>query len=147
MGKYSGTVAKTVALANINWALEGAAGETGRIIEVTAGGESTASTAMRTRWNRATTPGVPVAGTPGDVQKLRANYPTNVLAFADGYATTEPVLAAGDLLTFSWNCHGGLIRWLAAPGEEWEINGLESIVCNPAVGTGVSTYGVIWEDD
>ena len=146
VARYSGVVAKTPSLTVNNWAYETVAGDVGRILEVTAGGEATASTAMRTRWNRVSAVGTG-ARTAGDVQQLQISAPSNTHFFTTAYATTEGTLAAGDLLSFSWNCHGGLIRWLAAPGEEWIAIAVEGISCRNAVGIGVSTYGVIWEED
>lgn len=133
-----------------NWTLEAnAAGEIGMVGEFNWGGESTTSTAMRTRIVRPTTAGATAtAGTAGTghpgAQAAR-------LVFATGW-TTQPVIPAdgtGELYVSSWNSHGGVIIWKASPGEEiFVVNGLltSELSCRNAVGTGVSSYGVRWTE-
>jgi len=154
MARYSGVVKEiTPATADDNWALDAAtAGDYAKILEVHWGGFVTTSTAMTTRVTRPTTGGI----TP-TIQAAAVLSPfsvTNKVEFVTGPAgwVTEPVLAAteDDLFTESWNAHGGVVRWLAAPGEEFIVtNGLlqEGISCRNLNGVAASTYGTIWEED
>jgi len=150
MAVYTGNDAGiTPATTDDNFTLEPAASTSGRILEVGWGGEATASTAMRTRLARSTGGATPVAGTPG---KRHNNSVANVIIFITGW-TTQPTIAAvpQDLIPIqSWNAHGGVVRWLAAPGEEivmTDFSGAENVSCRNAVGVGVSSYGCSWDED
>jgi hypothetical protein len=135
----------TPSLSNDNWTLDGPAGKVARVVEVTATGELTTSTAMQTRWARA-------SGQAG-VATAHPNFATNGFAFNTTYATTQPTLAAGDLWVTSWNAHGGVVRWLGAPEEWWFFIGAATAgvaptcSCRNAAGTGTSTYFVAWLED
>jgi hypothetical protein len=141
----------TPSLSNDNWTLDGPAGKVARVVEVTATGELTTSTAMQTRWARAS--GQAGAGTGGSVATAHPNFATNGFAFNTTYATTQPTLAAGDLWVTSWNAHGGVVRWLGAPEEWWFFIGAATAgvattcSCRNAAGTGTSTYFVAWLED
>ena len=146
MSRYSGAVRSiTPSTSDDNWTLDAASGESGKVQEVSFGGEATTSTAMHTRTARSGSESG--AGTAGNVAKLHPNAATNLIAFNTTYATTQPTLDAGDLFTMSWNAHGGVIRWLAAPGEEFVLIGAALISNRNSVGTATSSYGVIWEED
>ena len=133
----------TPVLANDNLSLDAAASEQCYITEVSASGESTATTAMRTRFTRSASGATPVAG---NVQKHRTNSPTNLVNFVTSW-TTQPTLTAGSLLHPSWNSHGGVILWKATPGDdEWEFIGASQFSCRNAVGLGVSSYGIRWRE-
>jgi len=151
MGVYIGSVISITPLTtDDNCALDPAATESGKVIEVFWGGESTASTAMATKVSRGSGGTTPVAG---DVQKRNENSVANKIEFIKGPIgwAAEPALDAGSLFALSWNCHGGVVRWLAAPGEEWMMLGAaaaaDTISIRNSVGTGVSTYGMIWDED
>lgn len=154
MGRYSGVVLGiTPDTGNDNWSLNAAANESGCVLEVHWGGQATTSTAMQTSIARSASGSTLTAG---DVQKLHPNTPTNLMDFvkntggADGGWTTQPTLTAGALFAESWNAHGGVVRWLAAPGEEFVIIGAATpaqMSCRNAVGTATSSYGVIWQED
>lgn len=94
----------------------GAATGLDRITEVFVGGEATSSTVNRMALRRLSTN----ATTPTD----QAPAPLNIYsaaAVAQGYvaATTGPTIASTQhLLNLAFNAFGGLIRWVAAPGEE-----------------------------
>lgn len=144
MARYTGFEAKTVVLADDNFSLDAAAGESGKIGDVGWGGEVTTSTAMRTRLARSSGGATPVSG---DVQKRHPNSVTNVINFVDGW-TTQPTLTAGNLIPVaSWNAHGGTVRWLAAPGEEIEILGAEQISCREELGAIAASFGATWDED
>jgi len=148
MGVYTGNDAGiTPVTTDDNFSLDAGAGESGQILEVGWGGEATASTAMRTRLARSGgSPATPVVGTAG---KRRPNSVANIIIFTTGW-TTQPTIDAvpQDLIPVqSWNAHGGVVRWLAAPGEEIIMIGAEIICCRNAVGVGVSSYGATWQED
>ena len=150
MPQYSGVVRSiTPVTSDDNWAFDAAANEHGRIREVHFGGQTTASGAMHTRHARAAS-GVGV--TAGNVAKLHplsggATAADNYIGFQSGWATTQPTLDAGDLWSESWNSHGGLIRVVFDPDVPVYIVGAEQISCRNAVGTDISTYGTIWEEN
>jgi len=155
MARYSGVMKEiTPILTDDNWALDAATvGDYAKIIEVHWGGFITTSTAMTTRVARPTTGGItPVPGVAAVLSPFHTA--ANKVEFIKGPAgwTTEPVLATNeaDLFAESWNAHGGVVRWLAAPGEEFVVtNGLlqEGISCRNLNGIAASTYGTIWEED
>jgi len=132
-----------------NFTLEAdAAGEIGFVAEVFWGGEVTTSTAMRTRWCRPTTAGVTFAA----VGTVESSHPSATARLRFGTFTTDPVKPASPtgLYHTSWNAHGGLGRWLAAPGEEWIIIAAVAtgeITCTNDVGTAAGTFGVGWRED
>lgn len=117
------------------------------IQEVTMGGELTSSTAMRTRIRRDNAVGTG-ARSAGSVQRMDQSTTTagNAAFFSTAYATTAPTNVAGGLGVFSWNANGGYIRWLAAPGEEFIISVAASISAVADLGTGQSSYSVIWAE-
>lgn len=145
MSRYSGVRRSiTPSTGSDNWALDAATGHSGKVLEVHWGGEVTTSTAMNTRVCRSTANGTtPVAGS---VSKLHPNAPTNGFTFVQSW-TGQPTLESGDLFCESWNAHGGVVRWLAAPGEEFVMIGAAQVSCRNTNGTATSTYGVIWEED
>lgn len=148
MGRYAGSVvSSTPVVGEDEWALTAAANEYGLIEEFSFGGEATTSTAMRTDVTRNSTNGI--TPTAGNVQNLHPFQVANVVAFSVGWST-QPIAAAGNLFSTSWNAHGGVVRWLAAPGEEFVIldatAGENEISCEAGVGTGTSSYGVIWRE-
>lgn len=145
MSRYAGVVRSiTPSLTDDNWTLNAAANEFAKVMEVHWGGEVTTSTAMCTRV--AYSSGSAGAETTGNVAELNEYGPANLVSFVLTFATTQPTLDAGDLFAESWNAHGGVVRWLAAPGEEFVLIGANSISCRNSVGTGTSTYGTIWEE-
>jgi hypothetical protein len=138
----------TPATTDDNWGLTAGASKSGRIIEVHWGGETTTSTAMCTRVARSS--GQTGATTAVTVAKINTNSPANGCVVESTFATTQPTLDAGDLFAESWNAHGGVVRWLAAPGEEFVIIGAATetvISCRNSVGTATSTYGALYEED
>ena len=150
MARYAGDRASITPSAGVaNWVLETVSGVEAKVIEVSWGGEVTTSTAMRTRIARDSAVGTG-ARTAGSVQKVNQHSPTNSAFFSTTYATLQPTIVAGSLFGTSWNAHGGVVRWLAAPGEEFDIYDAAaanaSLECRADVGTATSSYGVIWEE-
>jgi len=131
-----------------NWCLESTSTtQIYAIQEVTMGGELTSSTAMRTRVIRDSAVGTG-ARTAGNVQRMDQTVTSagNAAFFSTVYASSVPTPVAGALGTFSWNANGGYIRWLAAPGQEFLLTGANSIECRADIGTGQSSYGVLWTE-
>ena len=87
-----------------------------RIVEVFVGGEATSSTVNRMALRRLSTN----ATTPTNQTPAPLNY-ASAASNAQGYvaAATGPTIAStAHLLNLAFNAFGGLIRWVAAPGEE-----------------------------
>lgn len=149
MSKYSASLKSiTPNTADDNWALTAGAAKSSKIIEVHWGGETTTSTAMCTRVARSS--GQTGATSAVTVAKLHPNAPTAGTVLASTFATTQPTLDGGDLFAESWNAHGGVVRWLASPGEEFVIIGAATetvISCRNSVGTATSSYGLVHEED
>jgi hypothetical protein len=149
MGKHSGTrLSITPATNTDNLNLRAGASKLGRVVEVHWGGEATSSTAMCTRVARSS--GQTGNATAVNVEKLNPYGAAAGLSCSSAFATTQATLEAGNLFAESWNAHGGVVRWLAAPGEEFLLIGATTelcISCRNSVGTATSSYGIIWEED
>lgn len=144
MARYNGYRRSiTPNTSNDNWTLDASSSVSCKVLEVNWGGEVTTSTAMQTRIARGASA---ASSTAGNVAKTHPRSPTNGVVFATAW-TTQPTLDAGDLYATSWNAHGGVVRWLAAPGEEFILIGAAQIGCRNTSGTGTSTYGTCWEED
>ena len=146
MPHYMGHVSKTPNLAQDNYALEAASGESGKVTEVRFSSSSSGGggTSMDTRIGRTNGSGtVPVLG---NVQKGHPNSDPNKIDFVTGW-TSQPVLDVGALLQEEWISAGGVVRWLAGPDEEWIILGAEQISCRNIAGTAVSSYRGVWHED
>lgn len=94
----------------------------GWLAEFGLGGQATTSTAARYHVGRASTNGI----TPTNLTATKVNpFTAAATLFATGSWATPPVLPAGDegLFKTGWNGHGGIIRWLAAPGQEFVFMG------------------------
>lgn len=150
MAKFSGDRASITPSTGVaNWVLETVSTVQADVMEVSWGGETTTSTAMRTRIARDTIVGTG-SRTAGNVQKLNQHSPANGAFFSTTYATLQPTILVGALFGTSWNAHGGVVRWLAAPGEELNIYDAgattASLECRADVGTATSSYDVIWSE-
>ncbi len=146
MPRYFGHVSKTPNLAQDNYALEAASGESGKITEVrfSSGSTGGGGTSMDTEVSRTNGSGtVPVLG---NVQKGHPNNDANKIDFVTGW-TSQPVPDAGALLQEEWLSAGGVVRWLAGPDEEWIILGAEQISCRNNAGLAVSSYRAVWHED
>lgn len=120
---YTAFEDKTNVITDDLLALDAAAGEDGAVMEFAIGGEVTTSTAARVRLSRSSGGTTPVAA---DVQQRHPNSAAPRIQAVDAW-TAQPVLNAGALFGTGWNAHGGVIRWLAAPGEEMEVVGAEQL--------------------
>jgi hypothetical protein len=120
-----------VALANATYmAIEaGSATQQINVIEIYEGGQASASSVNIMMFARnltaATTP-TALAAPNGDGPMSTATAalaapPVTYVAAATGPQRTNTALTAR--LNLSFNAFGGLVRWQAAPGEEWGITG------------------------
>lgn len=142
MGIYTAFEAKTNVITDDLLAVDAAATEDGKIIEFGIGGEVTTSTAGRVRLSRSSGGTVPVAA---DVQQRHPSSPAPVIQAADDW-TAQPTLDVGALFGTGWNLHGGVIRWLAAPGEEFEIIGAEQLSLRETLGAVALSGTLIWSE-
>ena len=115
--------------------------EMDRIVEVFIGGEATSSTVNRMSVRRHSTQSVG----PTNVAPAPLN-PGSAAATAQGFvlvATTQPVIATtGHLLNLAFNAFGGVIRWVAAPGEELWIAGATAATDEVSL-TSINGVGVV----
>src|SRR5262245_10578634 len=105
------------ALANNSYhAIRTTAASTAKVVECYIGGEPSASTIKRMPLRRLSTNGAtPTNQTPAALNPLSA------AAVSQGYvaATTGPTIASTQhLANLAINVFGGIVRWVAAPGEE-----------------------------
>lgn len=140
MPQYSTFEPKTNIIADDILSLDAAAGEDGAVVEVIVGGEVVTSTAGRVRLSRSAGGLTPVSG---DVQQGHPNSSAPRIQAADGWST-QPTLDAGALMGTGWNLHGGVVRWQAAPGEEFEIVGAEQLSLRELLSTADLTGLMIW---
>ena len=133
----------TVANGTPNIAVRTGASEFTEIVEAFWGGEVTTSTAMRTGIFRADE-GV------GGVALVPTRFAENQTASPRTEAvgptfSTDPAPENSALWQTSWNGHGGVIRWLAAPGEEIIMLGTSTVIIeNQVGGNTASTYGMVF---
>ena len=150
MSQYTGYRASiTPATGVANAILETVATVEARVKEFGWGGESTTSTAMNTIVARDSIVG-PGSRTAGNGQRSNMHGVVHAAFFSTTYATLQPTILAGALYGTSWNSHGGVIRWLAAPGEEFQIYDAgattASLEVRAVVGVGTSSYHLIWDE-
>jgi len=135
----------TTATGTNHLAIVGAASEYGEIMEVNFGGESTTSVAQRTEVSRAD------EGTGAQTglteQAFSEQAPAATLAVGHTAATTDPAPEGAPLLEYGWNAHGGVIRWLAAPGEEIIMLGVSTVILENSLGVGQASYGLVWSEN
>lgn len=106
-----------------------------RVVEVLVGGEATTSSAQLTKFARHSTVGAtPVAVTPGKLN------PRSAAAAAAGFSSfSSAAVVGGTLVQLSFNAFGGVVRWVAAPGEElYFVGGTAADTEGSINGTGVS---------
>lgn len=149
MPRYAGyRRAITPSTTNDNWTITAGSGIYVKVKEVSFGGLATSSTAMNTRVARSS--GQTGSGTAGNTEKLHPGHATKRAGYITTFATTQPSLESGDLFAMAWNAHGGAIRMLLAPGDEFFLVGAATelcISCRNASGTGDSNYGCVWEEE
>ncbi len=94
----------------------------------------------RVRLSRSSGGTVPVSA---DVQQRHPNSVVNTIQGVDAW-TAQPTLDAGALMGTGWNLHGGVVRWQAAPGEEFELVGAEQVSLRDLLTTANLTGLIIW---
>lgn len=122
--------------------------EIAQVGEVSIGGESTASTVNRMAVRRSTSNlTTPTAQTPSKAAS------TSPAAYTDGSttATGEPTTAAAPAIwTYALNTFGGVIRWVAAPGQQLLIQGATAgnneITLESSSGTGLISCQMLFEE-
>ena len=123
--------------------LETAASEYAEVMEFNIGGEATTSTAQRTGCHRAAE-GVGAA-TAITARAFDEGSSAAATAATQGdHATTPAAPDSPALVEYGWNAHGGVIRWLAAPGEEIIMLGVSTVILENSLGTGQGSYGFVW---
>ena len=136
-------------LANSSYqALAAAAASTDRVVEVFIGGEATSSTVNRMALRRCSAQ----TNTPTNVVPAALN-PLSQASAAQGHvlATTGPTIAStGHLLNLAMNAFGGIIRWVAAPGEEiWITTATQpnsTVVLDSISGIGTVSSHIVFEE-
>lgn len=124
-----------------------------RWTEVFIGGESTSSTVnvMAVRRGQTTVSAGALSGI-----TLGQFNPRSVAAasgIGQTYATTYPTAAASHPINLTLNAFGGIIRWVAAPGEEIYSVGAATLLpadadltISAVTGTGIVSVSVIFEE-
>ena len=122
------------------------------VLEVFLGGEATSSTVNQMVFGRDSTVGVTLsyATVSGYTAAL---HPSTAAARAVGFntATTKPQKSSTlHLLSLSMNAFGGIIRWVAAPGEELTMIGITQPMGECSLtsvsGTGKLSSGIVFEE-
>lgn len=136
------------ALANNSYhAVRTTASSTSRIMDIQIGGESAAANVNRMALRRASTnAGTPTNIAPGLLNPLSAADVTQTYVAA----TTGPTIASTQHLgEFALNTFGGIVRHVAAPGEELYITASTApngeLVLDSISGTGVVSTNIKWE--
>ena len=141
---YSGT-RQGIALSTTAdlWTLTVGASGQHRILELFIAGEATASAVARVAVNRPSTAGAtPTNQTP---EKFSTRSPAAVSTFATAW-TTQPTLAANDLITMTFNAFGGSDKFVPQPGAEiYQVNG-EQVSSRSRSGTSTVSAHAIWEE-
>lgn len=100
-----------------------------QVMEIYAGGQASASAVnimqfARTQSNATTPTALAAGGLATDAFMNSFGTALAASAVVCTSASTGPsrsTLAAGGRLNLSFNAFGGIVRWVAAPGEEWGI--------------------------
>jgi hypothetical protein len=114
-----------------------------RVMDLYIGGEATASTVNRMSLRRASTN----SGTPTNQVPAASNYNSQAAVSQGSVAsTTGPIIASTQHLgNFALNAFGGVVRWVAAPGEEiWA--GLAAAPNSELILDSISGVGVVSQD-
>lgn len=122
--------ADTSALANSTYmAIEASAAGGGlNVIEIYEGGQASASSINIMMFARSSTFGTiptalaaPVSDGPLDTRTATAQLSLTYVQAATG--AQRSAVTTSSRLNLSFNAFGGIVRWVAAPGEEWGITG------------------------
>lgn len=129
-------------------ALTSQANEICRVNEVSVGGEATSSTVNRMAVRRSTTVGS--TATTQTPARMSPSAQATIIQGATTF-TTEPTTAAAPAIwTYALNVFGGVVRWVAAPGQELWIEGATAgnseISLESSAGTGTISCQVVFEE-
>lgn len=119
-----------------------------RVTEFFIGGEATASTVNRMALRRASTN----SATPTDIAPAALNFNSQAcLSRGSVAATTGPTIASTQhLANVALNTFGGVVRWVAAPGEEiWAALATapnSELILDSISGTGVVSQDIKFEE-
>ena len=151
---FNGNYTPSSSTVNYNWILQGVTSIRATMQEVSWGGAASSSTPMQTRVTRcsstAATGSSSLATTRIDQTiQVSSNAGNNDIALYSLSSTVIPSIAGmGALFGAAWNAYGGVVRWLAAPGEEFDLalsaNGLACV--NDLATPGASSYGGVWTE-
>ncbi len=145
-------------LANSAFMSIGASGATAglNVIEIYEGGQATSSTVnimlfarSGTLVNVPTALAAPVSDGPMDTRTAAlAAVPIVACQATNGSSRSAATTAAR--LNLSFNAFGGIVRWVAAPGEEWGITGItvnisESNLSALTSGSGLMGSHIVYE--
>src|SRR6185369_11573179 len=128
--------ADTTALANsTHMSVASAAGNGLNVIEIYIGGQATASSVNIMMFARNSTVGViptalsaPVSDGPLDSRTAAAQIASGVTFVQAGTSPQRSAVTTSSRLNLSLNAFGGIVRWVAAPGEEWGISGVTASI-------------------
>lgn len=109
-------------------------------IDILIGGMGTASAAQSVDVLRSTAGTTPTAQTPSP---LDPNSPAATVTAATGWSVqpTPGVI----LLSLPVNANGGIVRWLAAPGEEIKHLVSTNLSLRQGVGTVAENANIVWD--
>ena len=120
----------------------GATARTVRVLRISIGGMGTAAAANELLVSRSTggvTGGGAITPSPHRVAQAAAAVVVNTTW------ATQPTLGAA-LVRLPVGANGGINTWVARPGEEIELNGVEQLSLRAAVGTSNVTLTVTFEE-
>lgn len=128
--------------------LKSAANIVARVNEIFIGGEAVTSTVNRLAMRRSTTDGVtPTAQTPA---KASSSQPAAQSTSATAFGTNPTLAAAPAIWATALNVFGGIVRWVAAPGQELYVQGAtagnDEIGLYGPSGTGAITNQMVFEE-
>ena len=124
--------ADTTNLANATYQAIGASGATAglNVIEIYEGGQASASSINIMQFARDST----LVATPTALAAPNSDGPLDtrtaalaavpITAVAAGTAPQRSAVTTSARLSLTLNAFGGIVRWVAAPGEEWGITGI-----------------------
>jgi hypothetical protein len=128
-------------------ALTTAVDEFAALKEIAVSGEATSSAVNRMAVRRSTSEGTtPTAQTPAKMTP----WAQAALTAAATTFSAEPTTATVAAWTYAFNAFGGVVRWIAAPGQEIVIAGATSgnmeLSLESSSGTGLVSCQLVWEE-
>lgn len=137
----------TPAVATVSLGLTSTATSMHRVVEWFLGGEATSSTVNRMVVGRSTT-----VGTTSTAITANKNNNRSAASTASCWTaySTQPAFATVNQATLAFNAFGGVVRWVAAPGEEMYVVGGTAadteLSLRSAAGVGVMSADMHYED-